>query len=65
MYKSKSLHRFLSVVLDATSSEVWEDESVRGGHRLEPSRLPDIRESACAPGCRVCFTDQKYGFTTR
>jgi DNA-binding CsgD family transcriptional regulator len=56
---------FANVVADATASEVWDGASVREGDRLELSPLKESRESACPPGCRVCFLAQKYGLTPR
>jgi DNA-binding CsgD family transcriptional regulator len=38
---------------------------VRDGDRLEPPPLTTTRESACPPGCRVCFLARKYGLTPR
>ena len=38
---------------------------MRKGDRLERSPLTESRESACPPGCRVCFLAQKYGLTPR
>jgi DNA-binding NarL/FixJ family response regulator len=35
------------------------------GDRSEPSRLTESRESACPPGCRVCFLAEIYGLTPR
>jgi DNA-binding CsgD family transcriptional regulator len=43
----------------------WDGGSVRDGDRVEPSPLTTTRESACPPGCRVCFLAQKYGLTPR
>jgi DNA-binding CsgD family transcriptional regulator len=43
----------------------WDGGSVRDGDRLEPSPLTTTRESACPPGCRVCFLARKYGLTPR
>jgi DNA-binding CsgD family transcriptional regulator len=65
MRKSKSVHMFANVVADATASEAWGGGSVRDGDRLEPSPLTATRESACPPGCRVCFLARKYGLTPR
>jgi DNA-binding NarL/FixJ family response regulator len=65
MHTSKSLHRFLYVVPDATTSEVWDDDSVSNGDKLELFPLTMTGESACPPGCRVCFLAQQYGLTPR
>jgi DNA-binding CsgD family transcriptional regulator len=65
MCKSKSVHMFANVVADATASEAWDGGSVRDGDRLETSPLTTTRESACPPGCRVCFLARKYGLTPR
>jgi DNA-binding CsgD family transcriptional regulator len=65
MCKSKSVHMFANVVADATASEAWDGGSVRDGDRLEPFPLTTTRESACPPGCRVCFLARKYGLTPR
>jgi DNA-binding CsgD family transcriptional regulator len=54
-----------NVVADATRSEAWDGGPVRDGDRLEPSPLTTTRESACPPGCRVCFLARKYGLTPR
>jgi DNA-binding CsgD family transcriptional regulator len=65
MCKSKSVHMFSNVGADATPSEAWDGGSVREGDRLELSPLTTTRESACPPGCRVCFLARKYGLTPR
>ena len=43
----------------------WDGGSERKRDRLELSPLTTTRESACPPGCRVCFLARKYGLTPR
>jgi DNA-binding CsgD family transcriptional regulator len=43
----------------------WDGASVPEGDEFEPSPLTESRESACPPGCRVCFLARKYGLTPR
>jgi DNA-binding CsgD family transcriptional regulator len=43
----------------------WDSASVAEGDGFELSSLTESRESACPPGCRVCFLAQKYGLTPR
>jgi DNA-binding CsgD family transcriptional regulator len=65
MYKSRSRQSFLDVVPAVIPSEVWDDDAVAERDRLELSPSTKTRNSACPPGCRVCFLAQKYGLTPR
>jgi DNA-binding CsgD family transcriptional regulator len=65
MYKSKSCQSFLDVVPAVIHSEVWDDDPVGERDRLGSSPSPKARNSACTPGCRVCFLAQEYGLTPR
>jgi DNA-binding CsgD family transcriptional regulator len=65
MYKSKSRQRFLDVVPAVIPSEVWDDDPVAERDRLELSPSTKTLNSACPPGCRVCFLAQRYGLTPR
>jgi DNA-binding CsgD family transcriptional regulator len=65
MHKLKSLRKFPNVASAAITSEAWDDDSVGERDRLKPSPSTGTRNSACTPGCRVCFLAQEYGLTPR